>query len=253
MKLSDWYKQRKLELCLFHLFVEEIKYYNEYIYEYIKEDVYIKFVLERNTDIILYDEEKFVENNKFLSKLKEIEYDHYNFIGLCNGDNYSYRTQKFLTSTYNFTLINSNKYLNIINLEKINLTKLPDKIFCQCKCEKVILPKNLKKIPIDCFQLSHITSVKIPENCEIIETFAFKYCFWLKNIIIPKNVKNIKFKAFYKSNLESVTLNLEKKSILTIGKKAFHNTKLKKSTFKFVNKSVDVRYKKSKKDCIKWH
>jgi len=237
----------RLSLCYLYFVLEEIKYYSDDIYEMIKEYVYINALLTWNTKIICSKQFHYVKNFKMCKLIREMEYGS-KFIPMDN----SYHTKIFLnTTSVNFNSFNTS-YLSEIDFKYTSLTKLPTRLFTNSFYKKVILPQNLKKIPLECFYKSNIKEVIINNKCECIETNAFYLCRSLTRIIIPENVKQIKFKAFYNSGLVNVLFQHKEKSSITFYKNSFINDCLKKKNFRFINKSINVNYKSSKKECLSW-
>ena len=234
-------------ICYLHLVLEEIKYHKSCIYEMIKEFVYIEALLQWDRQIVYSEHFNDVSSLKICKKIDEMEYGP-NFIPIYK----SYRTRTFL----NLTLTNFDSFkishLSEIDFKYTSLTKLPDRLFKHSLCRKVILPQNLKKIPLECFYKSKICEVIINNKCECIETNAFSYCIQLVMIIIPENVEKIKFKAFYNSSLLKVIFTHKEKSTITFYKDSFIMSSLRKINFTFINKSVNVNYKSSKIKCLGW-
>lgn len=234
-------------ICYLHLVLEEIKDYEPYIYEMIKEFVYIEALLQWDRQIVYSEHFNDVRALRICKKIGKMEYGQ-DFIPIYN----SYRTRTFLNLTpINFDSFNIS-HLSEIDFKYTSLTKLPDRLFKNSWYRKVILPQNLKKIPLECFYQANIREVDINNKCECIETNAFSYCIQLGMIIIPENVKQIKFKAFYCSSLLKVIFEHKEKGIITFYKDSFITPSLKKKKFTFINKSVNVNYKSSKVECLGW-
>ena len=234
-------------ICYLHLVLEEIKDYEPCIYEMIKEFVYIEALLQWNRQIVHSDHFTDVSALRICKKIGKMEYGQ-DFIPIYN----SYRTRTFLNLTpINFDSLKTS-HISEIDFKYTSLTKLPDRLFKNSWHSKVMLPQNLKKIPLECFYNSKIQDIDINNKCECIETNAFHLCQYLIVIVIPENVKQIKFKAFYHSSLCKVTFKHKEKSTITFYKYSFIAPFLKKKNFRFINKSVNVNYKSSKIKCLGW-
>lgn len=270
--IEQFRMERRKSLCLIYLFLEEIRYYCEEIYDVIKEDVYISFVMARQ-EYELRDN-TYILNKKKLLECYELE-NRNSFTPLNCGKQNSYRTQLLLDAKwYNFNLTFEKKYkttnsmklsrfqfsnpryvsehkLTYLDLKNIQIEKFQDNLFCKSMIKTVILPDTLKKISVGLFKKSCIENITINNKCESIEPNAFYDCLNLYSIIIPESIKFIKFKAFYNSRLLNVNFEHKKKSKITIYRFSFQGTNLIKKNFK-MNPSVDVRYKGSKRNCLRW-
>ncbi len=83
---------------------------------------------------------------------------------------------------------------NCINLESVklseNITTINHSVFSGCeKLSSIDLPKNITEIRDNAFDLSGLTEITIPENCEYIDSYAFALCDNLKKVTV--NAKNI--------------------------------------------------------------
>lgn len=233
--------------CYLHLVLEEIKDYEPSLYEMIKEFVYIEALLQWDRKIVYSEHFNDVNALRICKKIIEMEYGP-NFIPIYN----SHRTRNFLNLTpINFDSFKTS-FISEIDFKYTSITKLPDRLFKNSWYRKVILPQNLKKIPLECFYKANIREIVINNKCECIETNAFSYCIQLGMIIIPENIKQIKFKAFYYSSLLKVIFEHKEKDSITFYKDSFITNSLKKKYFIFMNKSVNVNYKSSKIECLGW-
>lgn len=124
----------------------------------------------------------------------------------------------------------------IVNLEEI---VIPDTVveigggaFEGCKrLKKVVLPSNLKEIPLKCFENTALTEIILPEGLETIGGGAFKteeteyghIYSGVSEVTIPASVKEIGNNAFYgRRNLETVILEGDYMEL--IGASCFHDT-----------------------------
>ena len=113
--------------------------------------------------------------------------------------------------------------LAILDMENVNLEKLPFVAFCDnTSLTFVKLPLTLKTIGNSAFSnCSNLTSITIPNSVTTIGERAFEDCRGLTSVTIGNSVTTIGSLAFYNcSSLTSVTIP---DGVTTIGSLAFYN------------------------------
>jgi len=98
--------------------------------------------------------------------------------------------------------------------------------FDDCKSlTSVILPSTLTKIRYSSFRASGIESIIFNENIETIGSYAFSYCYQLKEVnLIEVKIKTLEYGTFYCCNLETIYLP---KLLMKMKKIVFGNNPLK--------------------------
>ena len=97
-----------------------------------------------------------------------------------------------------------NRYAKAVVINKNN-KEIPYQCFQSSHIEKIILPEGLESISMDAFYLSHTEEIKLPSTLKTISSDAFGSSA-IKEITIPKNVEIVSTGAFSLcSNLELVT------------------------------------------------
>lgn len=97
--------------------------------------------------------------------------------------------------------------LEIVDLSKSSITKIPTGIFKECRClRKVIFGKNITKIG-DNFAIStdNLKEITIPPKVRILEAY---FCFWggLEKIKLPLGLKKMEKFCLYNTKLIELTI-----------------------------------------------
>ena len=106
------------------------------------------------------------------------------------------------------------------NVEFKSCQNIKYRAFRDCSSlRSITLPSNLTNLDEDCFYLSGLDSVIIPNNVEEIGGSAFGWCGNLKYVSFPPSLKKINRFAFERCALDSVSLP----GLVFIGDNAFAN------------------------------
>ena len=106
------------------------------------------------------------------------------------------------------------------NVEFKSCQNIKYRAFRDCSSlRSITLPSNLTNLDEDCFYLSGLDSVIIPNNVEEIGGSAFGWCSNLKYVSFPPSLKKINRFAFERCALDSVSLP----GLVFIGDNAFAN------------------------------
>ena len=106
------------------------------------------------------------------------------------------------------------------NVEFKSCQNIKYRAFRDCSSlRSITLPSNLTNLDEDCFYLSGLDSVIIPNNVEEIGESAFGWCGNLKYVSFPPSLKKINRFAFERCALDSVSLP----GLVFIGDNAFAN------------------------------
>lgn len=97
------------------------------------------------------------------------------------------------------------KYLKTVDLSNLDIYELPEKCFEGCeRLQKVILPKNLKKIKAECFHgCLNLKDIEFPESVQSICFGAFKSTA-LENIKLPPLMKELQGDVFAETNISEI-------------------------------------------------
>ena len=113
------------------------------------------------------------------------------------------------------------KNLNYINIP-VELNSIDRYAFAGCSSlENIDINSNISKIPMNMFDQSGITSIKIPYNVQKIESQAFRNCKNLTTATLSSSVKEIGKEAF--KNCTALEAVLITKSTTSIDSTAFTN------------------------------
>lgn len=121
----------------------------------------------------------------------------------------------------------SNKILSVEFPDSI--TTMGENVFYHCESlQTVVLPKNLKEIPVGMFLCNKsLTSVVIPEGVERIGTGAFFGCEALIKVTIPASVKEISPYIFCDETGSYKDLHLNESTIYIVERGSYAETFLK--------------------------
>ena len=99
-----------------------------------------------------------------------------------------------------------------------SVIKLSPALFSYSNIGKVVLPRDLKTLPVSCFSNCNVKEVVLPEGLDKIEDHCFYNCKNLKIITLPDSLTTIGDSAFEGSGLSSISLP---SNTINIGKNAF--------------------------------
>lgn len=118
------------------------------------------------------------------------------------------------------------KYLKTVDLSNLDIYELPEMCFEGCeRLQKVILPKNLKKIKTKCFHgCLNLKNIEFPESVRSICLGAFESTA-LENIKLPPLMEELQGEVFSETDIEEIDCS----HVINIRGGAFRNcTNLKK-------------------------
>jgi hypothetical protein len=99
-----------------------------------------------------------------------------------------------------------------------------DRTFTDCPAlQRVVLPRNLKKVSLTLLPTDHYLDVVLPEGMKAIPDYLFSNCTWLQTVTIPDSIESIGNSAFSHTALLSVKLP---SGLREIGNYAFSRTDL---------------------------
>ena len=121
---------------------------------------------------------------------------------------------------------------------KEGIKEIQYKAFAECKSlTSVIFPSTLNKIGRASFDSSGIASIIFNKNIEIIDSFAFSYCYQLKEVnLVEVKIKILEYAAFSNCNLEAIYLP---KLLIKMKEMVFGNNPLK-NIFCYSNMPSDL-------------
>ena len=94
---------------------------------------------------------------------------------------------------------------------------IPAYMFSNCNIEKIVLPRNIRKIDAYAFRNTALKSITLPENI-IVKDYAFQGCRKLSEVLLPDFTKELWSECFSRcSNLRTITIN----NIGLLGSRAF--------------------------------
>lgn len=94
---------------------------------------------------------------------------------------------------------------------------IPAYMFSNCNIEKIVLPRNIRKIDAYAFRNTALRSISLPENI-IVKDYAFQGCRKLSEVLFPDFTKELWSECFSGcSSLKSITIN----NIGLLGSRAF--------------------------------
>lgn len=94
---------------------------------------------------------------------------------------------------------------------------IPAYMFSNCNIEKIVLPRNIRKIDAYAFRNTALKSITLPENI-IVKDYAFQGCRKLSEVLFPDFTKELWSECFSRcSNLRTMTIN----NIGLLGSRAF--------------------------------
>ena len=99
-----------------------------------------------------------------------------------------------------------------------------DRTITDCPAlQRVVLPRNLKKVSLTLFPTDHYLDVVLPEGMKAIPDYLFSNCTWLQTVTIPDSIESIGNSAFSHTALLSVKFP---SGLREIGNYAFSRTDL---------------------------
>ena len=161
-----------------------------------------------------------------------------NDVKIINNSNFHFENSFLYDKNYTkiIAALEAGYYGNLTIKEGIK--EIENNAFYYCKSlTSVIFPFTLTKIDKTSFYASGITSIKFKENIETIDSFAFSFCYQLKEVnLFEVKIKTLECGTFSNCNLETIYLP---KLLISMKSKVFCNNPLK-NIFCYTNNPSDI-------------